>query len=339
MTHLADILARQRAAFMRDGAPDLARRRADLAALRRAIASRRGQIEAAISADFGHRSRHETALMEICPTVQGIAYLSAICAASCGPNAAMSRWTFRFGPRPYRISAAGRHRHRVAPWNYPVSLAMMPLATALAAGNRVMIKPSEYTPHTSGCSLRCWPDVSPRSGRGRDGRCRNRGKPSRRCPLTICCFTGSTAVGKAVMRAASENLVPVTLELGGKSPVIMAPGAVDAGNVTARSPLASWPMPARPASPPITRWFMKAIWTHSARPMSVQWRACILTVLRARIIAHRQRPPFRPPDRSLAGCRGQGRRDHPDHGRKVATNPAQMPWRRCWFLARRTTWR
>lgn len=73
MTDLADILARQRAAFLRYAVPDLGQRGADLEALRRAIVSRPAQIEAAIDADFGHRSRHETALMEILPTLQGIA--------------------------------------------------------------------------------------------------------------------------------------------------------------------------------------------------------------------------------------------------------------------------
>ena len=71
----AEILARQRAAFLRDGAPGIAERKADLKRLRRTLIAWRPRIEAAVSADFGHRSRHETATMEIVPTVQGIDYL------------------------------------------------------------------------------------------------------------------------------------------------------------------------------------------------------------------------------------------------------------------------
>ena len=112
----------------------------------------------------------------------------------------------------------------VAPWNYPFSLALMPLATALAAGNRAMIKPSEFTPATSDVLVAtARGGLLRRRGRRRHRRClhwrRLRG-PAVRSPL----LHRSTAVGRAVMRAASEHLVPVTLELGGKSPVLVDRG-------------------------------------------------------------------------------------------------------------------
>ena len=113
----------------------------------------------------------------------------------------------------------------IAPWNYPVSLALMPLATALAAGNRAMIKPSEFTPATSdvagGADRRDFPadQVAVVTGDAAVG------AAFAALPFDHLSSPGSTAVGRAVMRAAGENLVPVTLELGGKSPVIVDGGS------------------------------------------------------------------------------------------------------------------
>jgi hypothetical protein len=88
-----DILGVQRAAYLRDGAPSLAKRRSDLKKFKAAMLARRSAIEEAINTDFGHRSRHETALMEILGVVQGIDYLDAISVASCARRTAASPWT------------------------------------------------------------------------------------------------------------------------------------------------------------------------------------------------------------------------------------------------------
>jgi acyl-CoA reductase-like NAD-dependent aldehyde dehydrogenase len=111
----------------------------------------------------------------------------------------------------------------ISPWNYPLSLAIGPLAAALAAGNRAVLKPSEFTPATS--------DLLKRRLEGALGAgCVSvaTGGPDVaqalcRLPFDHILFTGSTAVGKKVMAAAAENLTPVTLELGGKSPAIVHP--------------------------------------------------------------------------------------------------------------------
>jgi len=145
---LSSLLARQRAAFLRTGPPSLAERRANLKKLRAALLARREDFQAALDADFGHRSRHETAIMEMLALTWGIDYLR--------------RHLRRFMRRerrgvslPMRFARASVESQPlgvvgiVAPWNYPMSLALMPLATALAAGNRAMIKPSELTPATS----------------------------------------------------------------------------------------------------------------------------------------------------------------------------------------------
>jgi coniferyl-aldehyde dehydrogenase len=111
----------------------------------------------------------------------------------------------------------------IAPWNYPVNLALMPLATAVAAGNHVMLKPSEHTPRTSQLLKDLLTDVFPP-----DRVATVLGGPEvaaafAALPLDHLFFTGSTAVGRKVMAAAAQNLTPVTLELGGKSPAIIAP--------------------------------------------------------------------------------------------------------------------
>jgi coniferyl-aldehyde dehydrogenase len=115
----------------------------------------------------------------------------------------------------------------MAPWNYPFSLTFIPLATALAAGNRVMLKPSELTPRTSAVVQRMLADIFPLEEVAVVTGGPDVGAMFSGLPFDHLFFTGSTQVGRKVMKAASENLVPVTLELGGKSPVIVARGHVD----------------------------------------------------------------------------------------------------------------
>jgi coniferyl-aldehyde dehydrogenase len=222
-TRLNRILTQQRAAFLRDGAPGPAKRRADLLKLKRALLARRKQFEAAIDADFGHRPAHETAIMEFVPAIQGIDYL----------RAHLRRWM-----RPRRRSVAIHFRPGVAkvlhqplgvvgvisPWNYPMGLCIMPLATALAAGNRAMIKPSEITPRTAELIAEMlgeiFSDVEVAVVTGGA----DVGAAFSALAFDHLVFTGSTHVGRNVLQAASDNLTPVTLELGGKSPAIVERG-------------------------------------------------------------------------------------------------------------------
>ena len=112
----------------------------------------------------------------------------------------------------------------VAPWNYPLSLALMPLATALAAGNRAMIKPSEFTPATSAVLAALVAETFSEDEATVVTGDASMGAAFAALPFDHLFFTGSSAVGRAVMRAASQHLVPVTLELGGKSPVLIDRG-------------------------------------------------------------------------------------------------------------------
>src|SRR5271170_6847225 len=100
----------------------------------------------------------------------------------------------------------------------------MPLATAIAAGNRTMVKPSEYTPRTSELMASMLRELFPEEQVAVVTGGSDVGSAFSALPFDHLVFTGSTDVGRAVMRAASENLVPVTLELGGKSPVIPVSG-------------------------------------------------------------------------------------------------------------------
>jgi len=223
---LDKILARQRAAFLRDGPPSLSERRTDLKKLRAAILDRRAEIERALDADFGHRSRHETAMLEMVSTVQGIDYLHRNLHRFMAPTRRHVALTFLFAGAHVEYQPLGVVGI-IAPWNYPLALALMPLATAIAAGNRAMVKPSEATPETSRLLASMLAEtfrdeqVAVLTGDAVVG------AAFAALPFDHLLFTGSTAVGRAVMRAASNNLVPVTLELGGKSPVIVAPGHVD----------------------------------------------------------------------------------------------------------------
>ncbi len=218
-----EILQRQKAAFLRDGAPSAAKRRAGLLKLRKAILDWRDGIERAVDADFRHRPSRETAIMEILPTLQGIDYL----------RANLSRWM-----RPRRRSVAIQLRPGsakiivqplgvigiMAPWNYPISLCLMPLATAIAAGNRAMIKPSELAPRTAELIGEMIGQIFPAEETAVVTGGPEAGAAFAALPFDHLIFTGSTKIGRAVMRAASEHLVPVTLELGGKSPVIVDRG-------------------------------------------------------------------------------------------------------------------
>ncbi len=217
------ILARQRAAFLRDGPPSLATRRANLKRLRAAVLSRRAALEAAMEADFGHRSRHDSAILEMLTLTWGIDYLLKNLRRFMRPERRRVALPVRFGRAHVELQPLGVVGI-VAPWNYPLSLSLMPLATALAAGNRAMVKPSEFTPVTSGVlealvgETFTEDEVAVVTGDA------SIGAAFADLPFDHLFFTGSTAVGRAVMRAASKHLTPVTLELGGKSPVVVDEG-------------------------------------------------------------------------------------------------------------------
>ena len=224
-----DILVVQRAAYLRDGAPSLTKRRSDLKKFKAAMLARRSAIEEAINTDFGHRSRHETAMMEILGVVQGIDYLERNLHRFMRPTRRRIALDMRFGSNRIEYQPLGVVGI-ISPWNYPVNLSLMPVVTAIAAGNRVMLKPSKLTPATNAVLGSMFSELFPEE---QVAMVSGDGSAFSSLPFDHLVFTGSTAVGRAVMKAASENLVPVTLELGGKSPTIVAKGRVQDRTVSA----------------------------------------------------------------------------------------------------------
>jgi coniferyl-aldehyde dehydrogenase len=216
-------LGKQRAAFLRGGPPTLAERIADLTRLKTALLVRREAFAAAVDADFSHRSAYETMIMEIIPLVQGIDYLKRNLKAWMRPRRRSVGVSFLPGKALVLYQPLGVVGI-MSPWNYPLSLTLMPLATAIAAGNRAMIKPSEFTPKTTELLAAMLGEIFPEEQVAVATGGPEVGAAFSALPFDHLIFTGSTAVGRAVMRAASDHLVPVTLELGGKSPAIVEPG-------------------------------------------------------------------------------------------------------------------
>lgn len=211
---------RQKAAAAADPFPSLEARRATLEQLLALTEDHEREICAAIDADFGGRSHHETRVAELMVVRAGIRHalskLSSWMASRRVPTS-MPFWPARNRLIRQPLGVVGI----VSPWNYPFQLAVAPATAALAAGNRVLLKPSETTPRFSELladlvARHFAPDdISVVTGDAEVGRA------FVSLPFDHLLFTGSTAVGRKVALAAAANLTPVTLELGGKSPAIL----------------------------------------------------------------------------------------------------------------------
>ena len=220
------ILDRQKRAYLNDGLVSNEVRHDRLERAVNVIKKNEERLVDAMSADFGHRSHHQSRFTDI--------------ASSIGPlrhaQKNLKRWRKsekRSAMFPLSLlGAKARVDYQplgvvgvISPWNFPVNLTFTPLAGVLSAGNRCMIKPSEYTPETSKAMAEAISEEfdieeiavvlgGPETGASFSG-----------LPFDHLLFTGATSIAKHVLSAASENLVPVTLELGGKSPVIVGESA------------------------------------------------------------------------------------------------------------------
>lgn len=218
---LAPTLERLRTAW-RANKPDLAQRRADLGRLRHLFSQRLEAMDAAIRADFGHRSPHENLISEATITLSEIDLARRTMRRWAKPRRVGVGWKFwpgRAELRPSPVGVVGI----ISPWNYPVNLALVPLVSAIAAGNHVFLKPSEHTPRTSEFLRQLLADVFPEDRVAVAIGGAEVGAAFSALPFDHLLFTGSTAVGRKVMAAAAPNLTPVTLELGGKAPAVVAP--------------------------------------------------------------------------------------------------------------------
>ncbi|WP_424814309.1 aldehyde dehydrogenase family protein [Roseococcus sp. YIM B11640] len=217
-------LARLRTAEAEDGAPDIAQRRALLAALRRAVLSRAEAIAEAADADFGGRDREDTLLAEVLVTAEAAAYSRRWLRDWARPRPAAIGLPF-LPARAWTECVPKGVVGIMAPWNYPLQLALMPAIDAIAAGNRVAVKPSEATPRVAALLKEILREAwGPRIAvvvQGGPEVARDFAAQ----PWDHLVFTGGTATGRKVMRAAADNLTPLTLELGGKCPALVLPGA------------------------------------------------------------------------------------------------------------------
>ncbi|HEX7129495.1 MAG TPA: coniferyl aldehyde dehydrogenase [Rhodanobacteraceae bacterium] len=219
---LIALLQSQRDAW-RARQPDYAQRMDDLARLRMAFKARLEDFARAVSADFGRRPRQETLLSDGMTVLHAIDHARRHLRRWMRPRRVGTNWLFLPARSEIIFKPVGVVGI-IAPWNYPVNLALIPLVDALAAGNHAMLKPSERTPRTSALLHELLSEVFPRE---RVAVVQGDGWVAAEfaaLPFDHLFFTGSTAIGAKVMAAAAPNLTPVTLELGGKSPAIVAPG-------------------------------------------------------------------------------------------------------------------
>lgn len=219
---LTTALERQRSAFQTEPCPSLEVRRDRLDRLRRMIKEQGGSFCASVAEDFGTRSPHETTLLEIAPLLAELRHARSHLRSWMRPRRRGSSLEFLQVSNWVQYQPLGVVGIMV-PWNYPVLLALGPLVDVLAAGNRAMIKPSELVPRTSALLARVLPKYfAPAEVTVMEGGV-DVAQAFSALPFDHLIFTGSTAVGKRVMAAAAEHLTPLTLELGGKSPAVIAP--------------------------------------------------------------------------------------------------------------------
>lgn len=190
-----------------------------LAALQKAIEESETALIAAMWADFKKPSV-EVKLTELTPIYLEINHLKKELKSWMRPKRVSNSFPFLLGKSEIRLEPKGVCLI-ISPWNYPFNLAISPLIAAIAAGNAAIIKPSEYTPHTSGIIKSIISKVfKPEEIHVAEGGI-EMSKALLDLPFNHIFFTGSTAVGKEVMRAAAQHLSGLTLELGGKSPALV----------------------------------------------------------------------------------------------------------------------
>jgi coniferyl-aldehyde dehydrogenase len=213
-------LRRQRESSQGNGAPDYHKRLSALGGLLKALVEHREEFVRATSEDFGGRAREETLALELVPLAEQIRHA----------RRHLARWMKSHFVSPGLSYFPARAKVVYQPlgvmgiigaWNYPTFLTLSPLVDGLAAGNHAMLKPSELAPRTAELIKALIAKIFPE-----DYVTTVTGGPDvavafSALPFDHLIFTGSTRVGKLIMRAASNNLTPVTLELGGKSPTII----------------------------------------------------------------------------------------------------------------------
>ena len=212
----------QRAAFRKAPEPSHRERIADLDALARLVKENRAAIVAAINADYGNRCEFESLFAEVYPVLDAIHDAKRRVKGWMKPRRRSVDVLFA-GARntviPQPLGVVGV----IVPWNFPLMLSFSPLVSIFAAGNRAMVKMSENSRALAELFIEISPKYFPAEKLAFFDDGGGRGPAFSSLPFDHLIFTGSGATGRAVMANAARNLTPVTLELGGKSPAIVAP--------------------------------------------------------------------------------------------------------------------
>lgn len=220
VVELERVFLSQKQAYAGDRVVDAQTRLRRLDRLIAAIENNEDRLIKAVSTDFGSRSTIESMFGEI------VASLSSLRLARKN----VKRWMRTRAVKTPIFMRPGRSRicpqplgvvGIISPWNYPIYLAISPIASAISAGNRVMLKPSELTPHTSEVLKAILSDIFDETEIAVLTGGVGVGAAFAKLPFDHLLFTGSTAIGRKVAEAAVANLTPLTLELGGKSPAII----------------------------------------------------------------------------------------------------------------------
>lgn len=218
---LEDTLQLQRAAYFAHPYPSFAERKADLLQLKAFIRDHREALLDAINADYGNRSRHETLFAEIFSVIDGVDHtLKSLRKWMRPQRRSVDLRNFlgasnRVIPQPLGVVGA------IVPWNFPIHLSFGGLIAAFAAGNRCMVKMSENSRHLAALLIEKIPAYFPKEKLVFFDETGGVGIEFSKLKFDHLLFTGSGTTGRAVMAAAAQNLCPVTLELGGKSPAII----------------------------------------------------------------------------------------------------------------------
>jgi coniferyl-aldehyde dehydrogenase len=221
IARLKELFLRQQESYRKAPMPSADQRIGHLKALKEVTIKYQNELAAAVSEDFSGRSRDETLIAEILTSVEGINMAIKKTRKWMKPSKRAVGMLFAPAKNEVRYQPLGVVGI-IVPWNYPIFLAIGPLVAALSAGNRAMIKMSEFTPNLNKVLKAMLAEIFEENRV-----CVIEGEADAAIafteqPFDHILFTGSTTVGRFVMAAAAKNLTPVTLELGGKSPAIVS---------------------------------------------------------------------------------------------------------------------
>ena len=221
------VLQRQKAAHLRDGAPSAERRIDRLDRAIKLLIGHEAAIVKALNDDFGNRAAAVSGITDVAGSIGPLKHAKANVKAWMRPEKRKTtpallgflgaKAEVQFQPK----GVVGI----ISPWNFPVNLTFAPLAGVLAAGNRAMIKPSEFTPATSDLMAKMFAELFDEDEIAVFPGGPEVGQAFSELAFDHLIFTGATSIARHVMKAAAQNLVPITLELGGKSPVILGRSA------------------------------------------------------------------------------------------------------------------